>query len=546
MLEAWAATETELVFAAGVSGAADLDAVARSVEAQVATIAGDFDGAACEVAATPESGGLVIEARCGDAAAKALEKRLRGLTLVAAGAAATLSLCRSTSRHAATATRREVWRTPKGGGAASIAEADWAPLQRAFDARARPPAGDKRAIWARALRDAARSYADRPWPSSRWHPEDPSGDGAKDDAEGTPALRRRRREPSFFAPPAPRRRGDSGDAAEAKAKVREAVADAKGGYERPARAVALAATRRDLLEVGTSWPLDQGAWESDDWRRRANAAAAPVPDPPGCGGAPVISVADAVRSLRILLRSAPDAGLVAAAAADARGAAASVASRRGERMVLEELARPARVRAARVDGSCAGDAADNARATRGAAATARVRWLALSRRAIAASWPVLTLADFAAAYAAAKGDGLARVRRSAGADREAPRPPRTPWDRRAAADADAAARAAAAPPPPPPPPPPDREGAALAAFRAAVGGGPDVLAARIPTAVRPFLRGRAAGLEDALWRETRSVFRATPRGAGGVLPWADVEADLWPRLWRAFGDRWRTPGPDPL
>jgi len=81
-----------------------------------------------------------------------------------------------------------------------------------------------------------------------------------------------------------------------------------------------------------------------------------------------------------------------------------------------------------------------------------------------------------------------------------------------------------------------REARAFRAFEKAVREPGDVVrASSLPKALAPLISG--ARLDDAeLWRQVR----ATPAtGLLGLLAWDEVVRDLWPRLWGAYGERWR-------
>ena len=75
-------------------------------------------------------------------------------------------------------------------------------------------------------------------------------------------------------------------------------------------------------------------------------------------------------------------------------------SKRGELAVLDELARAMPQGGLELaEPACWGAAASNAVVARGRGAAARLRWLALARRAVAASWCFLSFEEFVQSHA---------------------------------------------------------------------------------------------------------------------------------------------------
>ena len=88
-------------------------------------------------------------------------------------------------------------------------------------------------------------------------------------------------------------------------------------------------------------------------------------------------------------------------------------SKRGELAVLDELARAMPQGGLELaEPACWGAAASNAVVARGRGAAARLRWLALSRRAVAASWCFLSFEEFVQSHADAV-EGRRRALRDA-------------------------------------------------------------------------------------------------------------------------------------
>ena len=172
MLEAWTASETALTFTASIVGHADEEAVVKSLQAQVEALiaAVGFDGTACACAPT-DYRSVVISVRAADAAAAGVEACLRNKTLVCAGARAAIRLASSVSRHPACVAEAAEPPAVKAldddlGG---LDRDDWPLLRRHFLSRVAGRAPDKRSLWTRAVREAARAHADRPWRECRWH-----------------------------------------------------------------------------------------------------------------------------------------------------------------------------------------------------------------------------------------------------------------------------------------------------------------------------------------------------------------------------------------
>ena len=53
------------------------------------------------------------------------------------------------------------------------------------------------------------------------------------------------------------------------------------------------------------------------------------------------------------------------------------------------------------------------------------------------------------------------------------------------------------------------------------------------------LAARTEADDGDIWRVVRGALRGRARPVPGVLPWDECAADVWPKLWRAYGDRWR-------
>ena len=532
MLEPWTSTETALTFAVSILGDADGDAVASSLASQAAALLAPLG--TTRVACAPTAyASVILSVWSSNAAAAAVEAALRNKELVCAGARCRARLASSASRHPeVVGEAAEPPAAAPRGALCDVDEDEWCLLRRHFLSRSERSAGDKRASWARDVRAAARAHADRPWRECRWHEPRDDDDDASDGGESKDEPRRdARRAPSFFAAPPRRRRRRAAAESEDESKD-ESKGDESKGDENP-RAGFLRARRRELLARGVAWPLDATA---DEATTRARDAASPARDAsPARGAEPLASVVEAARALAVLLRNGPS---VSELAADVAGGRRGALAGAGERAVLKELAAPTAASAALDrDPRMWGDAAANAFARRAARTCATLRWYALARRAIAASWPFVTFAEFAEAY----GSRVAGRR-----DAPPPSPKRaTPWERRRRRDAAAAADAprltrvdlapaAAAPPD-------DAERAAFAQFRKSVFGGPgrDVQASLVPRAVARRLAARTEADDGDIWRVVRGALRGRARPVPGVLPWDECAADVWPELWRAYGDRWR-------
>mmetsp|Transcript_3218 Transcript_3218/g.9454 ORF Transcript_3218/g.9454 Transcript_3218/m.9454 type:complete len:247 (-) Transcript_3218:30-770(-) len=240
-----------------------------------------------------------------------------------------------------------------------------------------------------------------------------------------------------------------------------------------------------------------------------------------------------------------------------------------EQRVLAELAGAAPLAPWRdgAEPNCWSAAAANDRFDRTRAAAPRLRWWTLARRAIAASWPILDFTEFAQSYADALAAAEDPKRRApekraevvlvekrrkakrpaeakaddpegAAAEAKTDAPEAAPEITAEVAPADAEKNAETAPEEERPAPPEDpRQARAFRSFERAVREPGDVVrASSLPKALAPLISG--ARLDDAeLWRQVR----ATPATATtpGLLAWDEVVRDLWPRLWGAYGARWR-------
>ena len=209
-----------------------------------------------------------------------------------------------------------------------------------------------------------------------------------------------------------------------------------------------------------------------------------------------------------------------------------------------ELAEPA----------CWGAAASNAVVARGRGAAARLRWLALARRAVAASWCFLSFEEFVQSHADAV-EGRQRALRDAPVSCAA----QTSAEPASGPIVDAVNLAvlpisrAAAPRPLPdgtftwttpeedesvpideaPPAKPSvkgAEGKALARFE----GFFPVVVSAIPQIVSVHVVGSS---EEDVWRVVRS---ALPDRSKTCLGREEFVRDVWPALWGAFGERWRS------
>ena len=139
----------------------------------------------------------------------------------------------------------------------------------------------------------------------------------------------------------------------------------------------------------------------------------------GAGASPqpkVSSVFAAMRAVAALTpknAAAPDVPTVAARLAARRREKGFTLSKRGELAVLDELARAMPQGGLELaEPACWGAAASNAVVARGRGAAARLRWLALARRAVAASWCFLSFEEFVQSHADAV-EGRRRALRDA-------------------------------------------------------------------------------------------------------------------------------------
>ena len=205
-----------------------------------------------------------------------------------------------------------------------------------------------------------------------------------------------------------------------------------------------------------------------------------------------------------------------------------------------ELAEPA----------CWGAAASNAVVARGRGAAARLRWLALSRRAVAASWCFLSFEEFVQSHADAV-EGRRRALRDAPVSVAQPTAAEpTIVDAVNLAVLPISPRAAAPRPLPdgtftwttpeedesvpvvdgaPPRADVSAEGKALSALEGVF----PVVVAAIPQIVSVHVVGSS---EEDVWRVVRS---ALPDRSKTCLGREEFVKELWPALWGAFGERWR-------
>ena len=168
-----------------------------------------------------------------------------------------------------------------------------------------------------------------------------------------------------------------------------------------------------------------------------------------------------------------------------------------------ELAEPA----------CWGAAASNAVVARGRGAAARLRWLALARRAAAASWCFLSFEEFVQSLA----DAVEGRRRAL---RDAP----------VSCVAQTSAEPTSVVDEAPPRADVSAEGKALSNLEGVF----PVVVAAIPQIVSVHVVGSS---EEDVWRVVRS---ALPDRSKTCLGREEFVRDVWPALWGAFGERWRS------
>ena len=225
-------------------------------------------------------------------------------------------------------------------------------------------------------------------------------------------------------------------------------------------------------------------------------------------------------------------------------------SKRGELAVLDELARAMPQGGLELaEPACWGAAASNAVVARGRGAAARLRWLALARRAVAASWCFLSFEEFVQSHADAV-EGRRRALRDAPVSCVA----QTSAEPASAVDAVNLAvlpisRAAAPRSLPdgtftwttpeedesvpvvdeaPPRADVSAEGKALSRFDF------PVVVAAIPQIVSVHVVGSS---EEDVWRVVRSTLTDKTKTCLGR---EEFVRDVWPALWGAFGERWRS------
>ena len=227
-------------------------------------------------------------------------------------------------------------------------------------------------------------------------------------------------------------------------------------------------------------------------------------------------------------------------------------SKRGELAVLDELARAMPQGGLELaEPACWGAAASNAVVARGRGAAARLRWLALARRAVAASWCFLSFEEFVQSHADAV-EGRRRALRDAPIGVAQPTAAE-PTIVDAVNLAVLPISRAAAPRPLPdgtftfmepeeddsvpvdvaPPAKPSVKGAEGKALSRFEGVFPVVISA-IPQIVSVHVVGSS---EEDVWRVVRS---ALPDRSKTCLGREEFVRDVWPALWGAFGERWRS------
>lgn len=584
MLKAWDTLvgEARCLFTASVEGG-DPEQLCAPLLKHVERLTREAGGRGATCSAAPTAyGSVIVQIDARDGSTEAIKDALMGKTLIVRGARCVLALASASVRLPATIPpqTRPVVEKPQGSVIKNVSEDDWRRLQRLFKRRASMP-GDKRAAWTRAIRAAGQAYADRPWAECRWHPP--------------------KREPlviagpSFFAAPKKPREAKEADAkADAKgsdsdADAKDVAAEAKGAEPFDERGAELRAQRRRrrLQDLQQPWRLDPRAPVDDAPVVDENVPPAMVapPPPPQAQRLLVSSVFAAMRAVAALTpkhAEAPDLPTVAARLAARRREKGFRLSKRGELTVLDELARAIPTGGfALAEPACWGAAASNAVLARGKGPAARLRWLALARRAVAASWCFLSFDEFVQSHAdavdaqrrAARGALLSRVAQpesTAGPPRpivDAINLATLPLPRRARPEplpggtftwttalilADAPADAPIAPiladagTAPPKldsstdsstdgPPRSGAEGKALLRAEAVLRGfGGSVAVSAIPQIVSVNVVGTT---EEEVWRVVRSAF---PDRSKTCLGRKAFVRDLWPALWGAFGGRWRS------
>ena len=317
MLKAWDTLvgEARCLFTASVEGG-EPEALCEGLVRQVSKLAVEAGGPGTTCRAAPtDYGSIIVQVDTRDGSTEAIKEALKGKTLIIKGARCVLGLAAAAVRLPCTKNpveMRPVVEKPHGSMIKDVSEDDWRRLRRLFGRRAEVP-GDKRDVWARALRDAGQAYADRPWAECRWHPP--------------------RREPlvvtgpSFFAAPkkqeakeADSKADSKGDAKESDDGAKDDVAEAKGAEPWDERAATRRATarRRRLMDNRQPWRLDPRAPVDDKKTvvvdENVPPATAPPPEP---APAPqkVSSVFAATRAVAALTpknAAAPDVPTVAA------------------------------------------------------------------------------------------------------------------------------------------------------------------------------------------------------------------------------------------
>lgn len=562
MLKAWDTLvgEARCLFTVSVEGGDPEDLCApllKRVERLTREVGGR--GATCSAAPTAY-GSVIVQIDARDGSTEAIKDALTGKTLIVRGARCVLALASASVRLPATIPpqTRPVVEKPQGSVVKNVSEDDWRRLQRLFKRRASMP-GDKRAAWTRAIRAAGQAYADRPWAECRWHP-----------LKREPLVIEG---PSFFAAPKKCEAKWADSKADAKgsdsdADAKDVTAEAKGlPFDERGAELRAQRRRRRLQDSQQPWRLDPRAPVDDAPVVDENVPPAMVAPPPPVHARRLLvsSVFAAMRAVAALTpkhAEAPDLPTVAARLAARRREKGFRLSKRGELAVLDELARAIPTGGfALAEPACWGAAASNAVLARGRGAAARLWWLTLARRAIAASWCFLSFDEFVQSHA----DAVARRRAARGAPlsrvaqpESTAGPPRPvvdainlailPLPRRArpeplsdgtftwtTPDAPILAGAPADASTDGPPRPHGAEGKALSRLEAVLRGfGGSVAVSAIPQIVSVNVVGTT---EEEVWRVVRSAF---PDKSKTCLSREAFVRDLWPALWGAFGGRWRS------
>jgi len=317
MLKAWDTLvgEARCLFTASVEGG-EPEELCEGLVRQVSKLAVDAGGPGTTCRAAPtDYGSIILEVDTRDGSTEAIKEALKGKTLIVKGARCVLGLAAAAVRLPCTKNpveMRPVVEKPHGSMIKDVSEDDWRRLRRLFGRRAEVP-GDKRDAWARALRDAGRAYADRPWAECRWHP--PTRE---------PLIITG---PSFFAAPKKQEAKEADSKADAKGDAKESddgakddVAEAKGAEPWDERAATRRATmrRRRLMDNRQPWRLDPRAPVDDkktvvvDENVPPATTAPPEPAPAPQKVSSVFAATRAVAALTPKNAAAPDVPTVAA------------------------------------------------------------------------------------------------------------------------------------------------------------------------------------------------------------------------------------------